>query len=49
MAALSSFSSGRETMERYDPDAGRQAIGLGVLYFLFIFSLLLTIFLLSAG
>ena len=49
MAALSSFSSGRGTMERYDPDAGRQAIGLGVLYFLFIFSLLLTIFLLSAG
>jgi hypothetical protein len=49
MAALSSFLSGRGTMERYDPDAGRQAIGLGVLYFLFIFSLLLTIFLLSAG
>jgi multicomponent Na+:H+ antiporter subunit D len=48
MAALLSLTSGRGTVERYDPDAGRQAIGLGVLYFLFIFSLLLTIFLLSA-
>jgi len=49
IAALSSFASGKGTLERYDPDAGRQAIGLGVLYFLFIFSLLLTIFFLSAG
>jgi multicomponent Na+:H+ antiporter subunit D len=40
-------SGGR--VENYDPDEGRQAIGLGVLYFLFIFSLLLTIFLISAG
>ncbi len=43
MAALFSLP-GRDAMERYDPDAGRQAIGLGVLYFLFIFSLLLIIF-----
>jgi multicomponent Na+:H+ antiporter subunit D len=48
MAALFSFS-GRDAVERYDPDAGRQAIGLGVLYFLFIFSLLLTVFLIYTG
>jgi hypothetical protein len=50
LAALISLASGsRGVAEHYDPDEGRQAIGLGVLYFLCIFSLLLTIFLIYAG
>jgi multicomponent Na+:H+ antiporter subunit D len=49
LAAIISLASGRGTVENYDPDAGRQAIGLGVLYFLLIFSMLLSIFFLYAG
>jgi hypothetical protein len=43
------LASGRGTVAHYDADEGRQAIGLGVLYFLFIFSLLLIIFFIYAG
>jgi multicomponent Na+:H+ antiporter subunit D len=50
LAVLISLAYGsRGTVENYDPDEGRQAIGLGVLYFLFIFSMLLSIFFLYAG